>query len=74
MGRNLTTGKRNDEQDMANHQVHTVKEEGRKRRSCEEIREEYTRETGNHIENRKRRIWHQAPLQVYAEFSPPLRS
>jgi len=56
VGRKFTPENRNDEQDMPNHRVQAEKEEGKKQRSCGEIREEHTRETGNHIETRKRRI------------------
>jgi hypothetical protein len=56
VGRKFTTDNRNDEQDMPNHRVQAEKEEGKKQRNCGEIREEHTRETGNHIETRKRRI------------------
>jgi hypothetical protein len=56
VGRKFPTNNRNDEQDMPNHRVEVDKVEGKKERSCGEIREEHTRETGNHTETRKRRI------------------
>jgi hypothetical protein len=56
VGRKFTTNNRNDEQDMPIHRVQVEKEEGKKQRSSGEIREEHTRETGNHIETRKRTI------------------
>jgi hypothetical protein len=55
VGRIFTTDNTNDEQDMPNHRVQEEKEEGKKQRSCGEIREEHTRETGNHIQTRKKK-------------------
>jgi len=58
VGKLFTTKNWNDEKDMPNHWVQTIKEEGKKRRSCGEIREEHSRETRNHIETRNKRILH----------------
>jgi len=73
VGRKFPPENSNDKQDITNHPVQAEKEKGKRRRSCGEIREEHTRETGNHIETGKRRIRHKAPLQLYKEPSP-LRS
>ena len=71
VGRISTTENRNDKQDIPNHQLQAEKLEGKRQRSCEEIGEEHTRETRNHIETEKRRICHKAPIQVYKVLPPP---
>jgi len=49
MGRESTTENKNGERDMPNHLVHAGNEEGKNQRSCEEIREEYSWESWNHM-------------------------
>jgi hypothetical protein len=74
MVKKLTTDNRNNEHDIPNHRVQGVEEKGERRRSCEEIREEPTREIGNHIGTRNTSILHKAPLQVYKELPPTVCS
>jgi hypothetical protein len=50
----FTTESRNHERDMPNYRVQSENLEGKKQRSCGEIQVEYTGETGNCIETRKR--------------------
>jgi hypothetical protein len=54
----FATENRNDEQHMPRYQVQAGEEESMKERICGEIREEYARETRDHIHTRKRKIWH----------------
>jgi hypothetical protein len=74
VSRKFTTDNRKDKYNIPNPRVQGDKEKCKRRRSCEEMREEHSREIGNHIETGKRRIWPKASLQVYKEPPPPLRS
>jgi hypothetical protein len=71
VGRIFTTDNRYVKQDKPNLPEQVRNLEGKRRSSCEEIREEHTREIGTHIDTQKGRIWHKAPLQVYKE-PPPI--
>jgi len=70
--RKWSTQNRNTKHNMPNHWGPVGKEEGKKQRSKDEIREEHTREISNQIATRKWTIWHQITLQVYKELPPPM--
>jgi len=54
----FTMQNRNDVHDMRNHRAPAHNEDGKMLRRSVVNEEEHTRETRNHIETRKRQIWH----------------